>query len=400
MGAGQQAARAGRRPYPSQTMDDETVLIAAFEERFRSRPAHLIRAPGRVNLIGEHTDYNEGFVLPMAIDRSMRIALRPRSDNRVLVYSLDMDRPADFSLGDFRPGAEDWVEYVKGMAWVLQQAEYQLQGWEGVLTSSVPIGAGLSSSAALDLAIGRAFQVVSGWRWDAVEMAVLSRRADNDFVGINAGIMDQMIAAAARSGHAMLLDCRSLERSYAPLPAGCSVVVLDTSTRRGLLDSAYNERVAQCRTAAAHFGVDALRDVDRETFEAGAAGLSPRIRKRARHVITENARTLAAVDAMRAGDALSLGRLMDASHESLRRHYEVSSPELNAMVAAARSHPACFGARLTGAGFGGCAVALVDSAQVDSFSRNTRRAYGQKTGLEAAIYVCRASAGASSRSLP
>lgn len=373
-------------------MLQETVT-QTFETKFGAAPDFVVRAPGRVNLIGEHTDYNDGFVLPMAIDRAIWIALRARADQQVSLYSIDFGETAVFSLDGLSRGT-GWAEYVKGVAWALQEAGHALRGWEGVMAGNVPKGAGLSSSAALELATARAFTAVSPIAWDAPGMARLSQRAENEWVGMNCGIMDQMISASGRRGNALLIDCRTLETELVPLPPGKLAVVLDTNTRRGLVDSAYNERRHQCEEAAAFFSVPALRDVGQAEFEARAPELPALTRRRARHVITENARTLEAAAAMRAGDAVRLGQLMNASHDSLRDDFEVSSDALNAMVDCARRHPACYGARMTGAGFGGCAVALVDAAQVTSFVQFVSECYEGETAVAPAVYVSHASDGA------
>ncbi|MCS6834410.1 MAG: galactokinase [Anaerolineae bacterium] len=370
-------------------------VIARFEEHFGQPPAFVVRAPGRVNLIGEHTDYNEGFVLPMAIDRAVWVALRPRADRRVHVESLDFDTPIDFSLDELHKGANSPAEYVKGVAWAVQQAGHILQGWEGVMQGDVPIGAGLSSSAALELAIARAFQAASGYGWDGPRMALLAQQAENQWVGVQCGIMDQMISAVGLAGHALLIDCRTLESTPAPLPPETVVVVLDTNTRRGLVDSSYNERRAQCEAAAAHFGQRVLRDVTMAQLEAASADLDRLIVRRARHVISENARTLRALEAMRAADPVQLGLLMNASHVSLRDDFEVSSPALNQVVEVAGQHEACFGARMTGAGFGGCAVALVRAAQAEAFVAHVEAAYGAASPFpKPTAYVCQPSDGA------
>lgn len=373
---------------------DVEQIAKAFTARFGERPAYVVRAPGRVNLIGEHTDYNDGFVLPMAIDRSVWIALRPRPDGVVHVHSLDFGEDGWFDVGALRKGEAGWLEYLKGTAWVLQEAGHLPGGWEGVVAGDVPLGAGLSSSAALELASLRAFAVASGLPWQPAAMALLGQKAENSWVGVNCGIMDQMISAVGREGHALLIDCRTLDARAVPLPGGTAVVVLDTATRRGLVDSAYNERRRQCEAAARHFGVPALRDVDVATFEAHAARLDPVTARRARHVVTENARTLEAAEAMQAGDAVRLGALMDASHASLRDDFEVSSDALDHMVRLARGAEGCYGARMTGAGFGGCAVALVDAARADAFARSVAAAYARESGREPAVYVCHAADGA------
>ncbi|MEJ2666941.1 MAG: galactokinase [Deinococcales bacterium] len=366
---------------------------AAFAARFGTPPAAVVRAPGRVNLVGEHTDYNDGFVLPMAIDREVRIALRPRADDIVAVAALDLAEEARFRLSALTPG-EGWAEYVKGVAWALLESGATLAGWEGVLAGDVPVGAGLSSSAALELATARAFQAVSDFAWEPARMARSCQRAENAWVGVQSGIMDQLISALGEEGSALLLDCRSLASEAVPLPAGHVVMVLDTGTRRGLVGSAYNERREQCEVAARHFGVHALRDLTPEALAAGATGLEALPLKRARHVVSENARTLAAAEAMRRGDAHALGRLMTASHVSLRDDFEVSSDALDAIQSCALARPGCLGARMTGAGFGGCAVALVEETAVDAFVASVRSCY-DRSGRHADLYLCRPAAGAS-----
>ena len=368
-------------------------VINRFEQLFDESPAFVVRAPGRVNLIGEHTDYNDGFVLPMAINRAAWIALRPRRDGLVRIHALNFDDVAEIDLSAMHHEDEGWREYVKGVAYILSE-EWNLTGWEGVLAGDVPIGAGLSSSAAVELAAARAFAAVGGLPWDAAHMARVGQRAENEWVGVNCGIMDQMISAAGRRDHALLIDCRSLETQAVPLPAGTVVVVLDTATRRGLVDSAYNERRAQCEAAAAFFGVPALRDVDMGTFRAGSERLDPVARRRAQHVISENERTLAAAEAMRRGDAAELGQLMNASHVSMRDDFEISREEMDTMVALAQAEPACYGARMTGGGFGGAAVALVRASDVEAFVASVSDGYRHDTGLEPQIYICTATDGA------
>ncbi len=369
-------------------------IAAHFTRQFGAPAQWIVRAPGRVNLIGEHTDYNDGFVLPMAIDRAVWIALRPRNDRRVAVRSIDYNESAEFSLDDLVQQKAGWIEYIKGTAWALQDAGWGLVGWEGVIAGDVPLGAGLSSSAALEMAAARAIAAAANLSWNPAAMAKLCRRAENQWVGVNCGIMDQMISAAGQCGCAMLLDCRDLSFQPAPLPSGVVVVVLDTSTRRGLVDSAYNERRRQCEQAARFFRVKALRDVTMEEFQRRSGELDDATRRRARHVIGENDRTVAAAAAMGRGDVASLGKLMDQSHASLRDDYEVSSDALDAMVACAAAHPACFGARMTGAGFGGCAMAIVRADAADDFVQGTASAYHVRTGHAAAVYVCRATSGA------
>jgi len=369
-------------------------IAAQFARRCGEPPRWVVRAPGRVNLIGEHTDYNDGFVLPVAIDRAIWIALRPTGDRRVTVHSVDFDETADFSLDGLTHQESGWIEYLKGTAWSLQEAGHKLAGWEGVLQGDVPVGAGLSSSAALEVATARAFAAVAGLDWDPAAMAKLAQRAENQWVGVNCGIMDQLISASGESDHAVLIDCRSLETRPVPFPPGVAVVILDTATRRGLVDSAYNERRAQCESAAEFFRVPALRDVELELFQRLSSDLEDPARRRALHVITENSRTLQAVEAMCRGEVCALGVLMNKSHASLRDDYEVSSEALDAIVTCAQSHPACFGARMTGAGFGGCAVAAVDAGRADDFVRTVSDQYQQQTSHTPTLYVCRATNGA------
>lgn len=365
-----------------------------FEEIFGEPPATLIRAPGRVNLIGEHTDYNDGFVLPMAIDRAVWIALRRRDDRRVILHSNDFGQTAGFHLDQLRPESAGWVEYIKGIAHVLQVEGYDLHGWEGVIAGDVPIGAGLSSSAAVEMAAARAFAALGGWPWSATAMAKAGQRAENEWIGVNSGIMDQMISAAGQAGHALLIDCRTLETQPVPLPDDVAVVVLDTMTRRGLVDSAYNERRSQCERAGAALGVPALRDANMDLLHRRLADLDPVVARRARHVISENERVLDAAGAMRRGDAAAMGLLMNESHASMRDDFEISRAEMDTMVKLAQAQPGCYGARMTGGGFGGAAVALVRAAGVDTFAAAISSAYRRATGLGPQVTICAAADGA------
>ncbi|MCC6904519.1 MAG: galactokinase [Anaerolineae bacterium] len=376
-------------------MEPSRAVLNSFQDRYAAPPRFLAHAPGRVNLIGEHTDYSDGFVLPMAIDRAVWIAFTPLPGRTVEVLSLDFNERLAFDLDTLKKDGPGWVEYIKGVAWALEQAGHSLGGWRGVVAGNVPVGAGLSSSAALELAAARAFASSSGLEWDAPKMALIGQQAENEWVGMRCGIMDQMISACGVQGHAVLIDCRSLHCQPAPLPAGTVVVVMDTATRRELVGSAYNERREQIEAAARYFGVVALRDVTRMRLENYLHDLDDLTGKRAHHVITENQRVLEAVQAMQAGDAGAFGRLMNESHASLRDDFEVSSLALDAIVECAQGHPACYGARMTGAGFGGCAVALVRADAVDRFSADVARQYTERTGLEPQMIICRASAGAS-----
>ena len=376
----------------------------AFEREYGRPCEALVRAPGRVNLIGEHTDYNDGFVLPMALDRAAYVALAPRTDGVVRLLALDLDQRGSFDVASARrrdtrgdPQADEggWLEYPRGVAWALQaDGGHTLRGFDGVLAADVPRGAGLSSSAAVELVIAAAFQVASGFVWDPLDVARRMQRAENLWVGVASGIMDQLIGAAGVAGHALLIDCRDLSTRPVPLPATCAVVVLDTDTRRGLVGSAYNERREQCEAAAQALGVRALRDTDLPALEALEGSLDPLVYRRARHVISENQRVLDAVEALAAGDAATFGRLMDASHASLRDDFEVSSEALDAIVAAAQAAPGCLGARMTGAGFGGCAVALVERVDLDPFVAATSEAYARSSGRAGELLVATPAAGA------
>ena len=374
-----------------------------LERRTGAKATLLARAPGRVNLIGDHTDYNDGFVLPMAIDRAVWIALRPRADARVEAHSLDFSDDLSFDANDVTHGERGWGEYVRGTAWALGEwaARHgaELHGWEGVIAGDVPLGAGLSSSAALELAVARALAATSSLSWEPAQVARLAQRAENEWVGVNCGIMDQLISAAGVAGHALLIDCRSLVTRAVPLPADVAVVVLDTATRRGLVDSEYNERRTRCEGAAHHFGVRALRDVTERMFAERASTMDDVTRRRAWHVVSENARVIAAAEAFGTGNVRRVGELMTESHRSLRDDFEVSRPELDAMVEIALAQEGCHGARMTGAGFGGCAVALVARDDAERFAVAVAKRYERDVGLTPSVYVCAAVAGASVESV-
>ena len=355
-------------------MDAEGRALRLFGESFTGAPTHVVRAPGRVNLIGDHTDYNDGFALPMAVDRATWIALRPRGDRRVGLVSESYS-PARLDLDRLDHTGPLWAQFVGGVAWALDAGA--AAGWDGAIATDIPVGAGLASSAALELAAARAFSVASGADWDPVEAARVGRRAEVEWVGMACGIMDQLTVACAEEGHALFLDCRSLAFQPRPIPAGATVVVLDTGTRRRLVASAYNQRRAACEEAAAWLGAATLRDAGEDDLGRLPPG---ELLRRARHVVTENARTVAAAEAMERADAPHLGALMVASHRSLRDDFEVSSPALEAMVSAALAAPGCLGARMTGAGFGGCAVALVESASAERFIGSVLGAYALACG--------------------
>ncbi len=371
----------------------QSLISQEFISHFDHSPQFIVRAPGRVNLIGEHTDYNDGFVLPIAIDRAMWIALRRRDDRRVMLHSLDFPERADFSLDEVNHG-KSWDEYIRGMAWGLQDAKYILNGWEGILGSDIPVGAGLSSSAALEMATAMAFSVVGNWEFKPDDMAKIGQKVENDWVGANTGIMDQMISASGQENHALLIDCRDLSTQQIPIPAGTVVVVMDTTTRHTHTDSGYNERREQCESAARYFDVSHLRDVTMDEFNLHSADLDELPGRRARHVISENERVLKAAQAMKTGDAVAMGQLMNASHISMRDDFEITNAELNIMVQIAQKQPGCHGSRMTGGGFGGCAVALVQEGLANPFVDIVHVQYLDATGLVPKIYICKASNGA------
>ncbi len=369
-------------------------VVDSFERVYGSKPALQVAAPGRVNLIGEHTDYNEGFVLPAAIDRHIVIGATGRSDRKVRVYSVDFDESVTFSLDDIQHDERNpWSNYERGVAWVLQQEGYTLAGMDMAIAGDVPIASGLSSSAAIEVATAYAFQCLSELELDGVRRALLCQRAENEFVGMRCGIMDQYIISLGKRGHALLIDCRSLDYQLVPIPPGCSVVVCDTKKRRGLVDSEYNTRRQECETGARLLGVRALRDVKPQEFEARQHELGEVTRKRCRHVVTEDQRVLDAVQALRDGDVALFGRLMNASHVSLRDDYEVSCRELDIMVEVAWQQEGVLGARMTGAGFGGCTVNLVHSDAAETFGRRVAEGYTAATGLVPDVYVCLAEEG-------
>jgi galactokinase len=353
-------------------------VAAAFRERTGRDPEGVWAAPGRVNLIGEHTDYNDGFVLPAAIDRLVRVAAARSDGGRLRLWSLQAEPPADLVLAEVGPGRVDgWAAYPAGVAWALGAAGVEVGGADLVVDGDVPAGSGLSSSAALECATATALADLHGAGLDRPALAALARRAENEVVGVPSGAMDQMVSMLGRAGHALFLDTRSLESEQVPLAleaAGLRLVVVDTRAGHRLVDDAYADRRAACEAAAATLGVAALRDATIDQVEAAAADLGDPGLRRARHVVTENARVLAAVELLRAGQLDRLGPLLAASHASLRDDYEVSSPELDTAVDAALAAGAV-GARMTGAGFGGSAIALVPADLVGRVADQVGRAF-------------------------
>jgi galactokinase len=372
--------------------------VAFHRNNFDQRGApRIFQAPGRVNLIGDHTDYNDGFVLPAAIDRQIVVAATPRKDCLVNVCALDFDQWDHFDLQReiARLGENFWGNYIRGTAWSLLRGGFQLRGMDAAVAGDIPIGAGLSSSAAIEVAAGYAMLQLSDQQCDRKSLALAAQKAESDFVGMRCGIMDQYVSCLGRQNHALLIDCRDLGYRALPLPPAARIVIVDSGVHRGLVDMAYNARRLECETAAAHFGVRALRDVSLEAFKTRAHELTPTVRRRARHVITENNRTVSAAQALAAGDLKAVGTLMVASHASLRDDFEVSCPELDLLVETALSIEGVYGARLTGAGFGGSMVALLQPEAAADLTDAIAARYGPATGRQATVHVCKASEGVS-----
>jgi galactokinase len=377
--------------------------IAAFEQAFGHRPTTLVQAPGRVNLIGEHTDYNEGFVLPCAIDRGTVVAATARRDARVRVVAADLGGAGEeFSLDApiGRQAGAHWSDYVRGcvvhLLAHLGATGGALVGADIAIAGDVPQGAGLSSSASLEVAVLHAFKRLHGLEaLDAATLARLAQQAENRFVGCACGIMDQLASACGVAGHALLIDCRSLALQAVPLPPGVAVLIADSRVPRGLVGSDYNLRRAQCEAAARHFGVAALRDLSEDALALNSDALDPLIRRRARHVVTENRRTLQAAAALSAGDLPRMGALMAESHASMRDDFGITVPAIDALVELLQAAIGnAGGARMTGGGFGGCAVALLPATRVDEVIERVMGSYRSPAGDDAVLHVCHASAGA------
>jgi galactokinase len=370
------------------------VTTAAFQSRFNNPPAYLTRAPGRVNLIGEHTDYNDGFVLPMAIDRNIWIAARPRPDDRFTVHSLDYEGTVSFTTAQLKDATlPHWTHYVRGVWYLLGERGAFPPTADIAIAGDVPIGAGLSSSAAIAVALIELALALLNQPMSQPEKALLGVEVEHRFTGMPCGVMDQMTSAVSQAGHALLIDCRSLETTPVHIPAGASVVIMDTARRRQLVDSAYAERRRQCEEAARQLGVASLREATLDMAERHKTDLGDVRYRRARHVISENARTIDAVGVLQRGDLAAAGNLMNASHFSLRDDYEVSWHEADIMTDIARQQAGCYGARMMGGGFGGCAVALVDSQDAEPFMERVGKTYQAQTDLQPALYAFQPSAG-------
>ena len=381
-------------------------LSDAYHQLYGSWPVVHVRAPGRVNLLGEHVDYNDGPVLPVAIDRSVYIAAAPTGSDLLRLTALDLNEEVVLNRAGIETGCDltgapvpGWARYPVGVAWALQKSGLELVGVQALYSSDLPIGAGLSSSAAVEVGFAVLWQALGGWSRSPLVLAQICQRAENEYVGVNSGLMDQFSSACGVAGHALYFDTRSLEWSAVPLPEDVVIVIADSSVRRSLSGSAYNDRRAACEQAVTLLreyvpGLTSLRDISTPEFAAYSAFLPDEIRRRAEHVVKEIGRVNSAVSALHRRDLSAFGALMYAGHSSLRDLYEVSIPELDGLVEIARRQPGCFGARLTGAGFGGCTVNIVQKEAVRTFAAGLLAEYSQRFNRQASVYQCVPSAGA------
>jgi galactokinase len=375
------------------------ILKALFADRYGAIPT-IYRAPGSVNLIGEHTDYNDGFVLPAALDVYTYVAVSPRPDRRLRVYSDNLGEMCDLDLDSIRPGRSGhWSDYVRGVAGVLESSGYRLRGADLAIISDVPLGAGLSSSAALEVSTALALLSNSQISVDLTTVAKMCQKAEHLYAGMRCGIMDQFISCHGREGHALMLDCRSLDFQFLPIPPHVRLMVCNTMVRHEHASSGYNTRRKECEDGLRVLaeilpGIRALRDVAVDDLENHSNHLSDAIYKRVRHVVTENDRVKKAATALEICDIDEFGRLMADSHRSLRDDYEVSTLELDLMVELSNGQEGVYGARMTGGGFGGCTINLVDAAHAQEVQQRLEQGYEARTGLRPTILICETSDGA------
>jgi galactokinase len=380
-------------------MRESTSIAEQFRAKFGANP-RVYRAPARVNLIGEHTDYNDGFVMPAAVGFYCWVAISPREDHKLMICSNEFSGDAEVELNsaEIRP-RRMWSDYPVGVALQLKQAGFPLYGANILIHGEIPMGAGLSSSAAVEVATALALAERSGHTWDRVQLARLCQKAENDFAGARVGIMDQFISLHGRKNHALLLDCRSLQYEFVAIPECVRLVVCNTMVKHELASSEYNQRRAECEEAVRRLAqvmpeIHSLRDVALEQLARHRGALSEMTYKRALHVVTENARVLDAAEALRTGDIERFGKRMAESHRSLRDLYEVSCAELNLMVDQAGKQEGVYGARMTGGGFGGSTINLVKARFADQFAENVARGYEKETGIAPQIYICTPAEGA------
>jgi len=375
-------------------------VTKAFEDRFQRDPQWVVAAPGRVNLIGEHTDYNDGFVFPMAIERYTVVAAAPSGSDHTITW-MDSPLQEEFQVNTAQPilkGTPKWSNYVRGVMAGFQQRNIPLHGFDAMMASNVPIGGGLSSSAALEVSTATLLECVSGKALDPVEKALLCQKAEHDYAGVPCGIMDQFISVMGKKDHLLLIDCRSRKPKLVPMTdSSVEILIFNTNVKHELSGGEYAERRAHCEQAAKVLGIPALRDATQSMLEAGKAKLDPVVYRRARHVIGEDDRTTTAAAAIPSANWTKVGELMYASHDSLRDDYEVSCAELDVVVDLARQIGVAggvYGCRMTGGGFGGCTVALIKASAVDSISKKLVEGYKREVGIEPAVFVSRPAAGA------
>ena len=376
-----------------------------FRDHFRTEPKFRVRAPGRVNLLGEHVDYNDGPVLPAAIDRAVYLAATEEPSGKLILYAVDLGEEVCIDLDHLdsktcRNGGDlpVWTLYPVGVARSLRDEGLEVKGVRVAYASDVPIGAGLSSSAAVEVGFAALWQAIGGWQVERLRLAQLCQRAENEYVGVACGLMDQFASACGVEGHALYFDTCSLEWQAAPLPEGTALVIADSGVRRDLTTSAYNERRTACEQAVSILqeylpDIRSLRDVKVTEFAAYNVMLPDVIRRRAEHVVKEIARVESALNALKREDKQAMGALMYAGHKSLRELYEVSTPELDALVDLSRDLTGCIGARLTGAGFGGCTINLVEAEMAREFIQGLKTGYLEQTGRQAQVYLCQARQG-------
>ena len=380
-------------------------LESLFKKQFHRRPQVLAEAPGRVNLLGEHTDYNDGFVFPAAIDRSMKILASSRDDDVVRVYSADFSQFSSFSLSSIEKcSRETWSNYLRGVADQLIKNGFSIGGGDFLISGDVPVGAGLSSSAAYEVAAGAAFREMFELKMDNIQLALLSQAAERQFVGVQCGIMDQFVSANAKAATALFLDCRDLTYQNIPLDTNVSILVCDSDVQRALNNSAYNDRRRECEEAAEILagkfpGAKALRDIPLEGVEDNRARLGETLYKRAHHVVSENERVLKGIGLLQDGNMAAFGNLLFESHSSLKKSFEVSCPELDLLVELASGCSGILGSRMTGAGFGGCTVSLVEAGHAENFQKNIQPEYDKRTGKNSRIYACMPSGGVKAQRL-
>ena len=380
-------------------MLDPATITTQFIKKFNTLPK-LFRAPGRVNLIGEHTDYNDGFVMPAAIEFATVIAAAPREDRRLIISSSGFgDAEFDLSQPHNRIAQHHWSDYIVGTAITLEKAGYQLKGSNLLVESDVPSGAGLSSSAAVEVASALALTEISNLSVSKIEIIKICQRAENEFVGMRCGIMDQFISTLGKASHALMIDCRSLDFISVPLPAEVRLVICNSMVKHQHAGGEYNQRRLECEAGVKHFaqfkpGISALRDVSIEEFESNKNGLPEVIARRCRHIISENERVSLATSALAENNVAAFGTLMNQSHFSMRDDYEISCREIDTLVEIAQATEGVYGARMTGGGFGGCTINLVNTELVGEFSQTLREQYKNSTGIDCEIYVTSASDGA------